>query len=61
MAASTTEIAMSQTLQTANSDWGFFGTIAQAADRCQVVILTCAPDRFRGIPAAQVERLAHGS
>lgn len=35
-------------------------TIAQAADCCQVVILTCAPDRFRGIPGAQVERLTHG-
>lgn len=32
MAASMTEIAMSQTLQTANPDWGFFGTIAQAAE-----------------------------
>ena len=34
-------------------------TIAQAAACCQVIILTCAPDRFRGIPGAQVKRLAH--
>jgi len=32
-------------------------TIARAAECCQVVILTCSPDRFRGIPGAQVERL----
>lgn len=32
MAASTTEIAMIQTLQTANPERGFFGTIAQAAE-----------------------------
>ena len=36
-------------------------TIARAAECCQVVILTCSPDRFRGIPGAQVERLTHGS
>jgi hypothetical protein len=33
-------------------------TIAQAATDCQVIILTCSPDRFRGIPGAQIERLA---
>lgn len=36
-------------------------TIARAADSCQVIVLTCAPDRFRGIPGAQVTRLAHGN
>ena len=36
-------------------------TIARAAECCQVVILTCSPDRFRGIPGAQVERLTPGS
>ena len=35
-------------------------TIAQTADCCQVVILTCAPDRFRGIPGAQMRRLTPG-
>jgi uncharacterized protein YhaN len=25
---------------------------------CQVIVLTCYPDRFRGIPGARVERLS---
>jgi len=36
-------------------------TIARAAEHCQVIILTCSPDRFRGIPGAQVERLSPGA
>ena len=36
-------------------------TIARAGKHCQVIVLTCSPDRFRGIPGARVERLTHGS
>ncbi len=33
-------------------------TIASAAAGCQVIILTCTPDRFRGIPSAKFDRLS---
>jgi uncharacterized protein YhaN len=35
-------------------------TIGRAAESCQIIILTCSPDRFRGIPGATVERLTRG-
>lgn len=35
-------------------------TLGQAAAHCQVVLLTCSPDRFRGVPGARVERLLTG-
>ncbi len=31
--------------------------LALAGDRCQVVVLTCTPDRFGGVPGARVIRL----
>jgi hypothetical protein len=31
--------------------------LALAGDRCQVVVLTCTPDRFGAIPGARVVRL----
>jgi hypothetical protein len=31
--------------------------LALAGDRCQVVVLTCTPDRFGAIPGARVIRL----
>jgi hypothetical protein len=32
-----------------------------AGERCQVVILTCWPERFRGVPGARIERLSAGA
>ena len=36
-------------------------TIGRASEKCQIIILTCSPDRFRGIPGARLERISHGS
>lgn len=37
---------------------GIAATLGQVAQGCQVILMTCSPERFRGIPGAQVERLA---
>jgi hypothetical protein len=32
-----------------------------AGERCQIIVLTCWPERFRGVPGARIERLSAGA